>query len=116
MNETMERNERKGRMEQRNSTYELGIMCVIWNSALYEPGCYHSSDTVVLGWHDPVQTVEWHGTWTNDREIVILVHTDPIHVIVGKTCLYDSFVYERLCSILLIHVVFCGSTGSKLEV
>jgi len=37
MNETMERNKRKGRMEQRNSTYdELGCLCVIWNSALYE--------------------------------------------------------------------------------
>jgi len=53
---------------------------------------------------------------TNDREIVILVPTDPIHVSVGKIRLFDSFGYERHCSTLFIHVGILGSTGSKLEV
>jgi len=47
---------------------------------------------------------------------VILVYTDPMHVIVGKTRLFDSFVYERVCYILFIHVGILGSTGNKVEV
>jgi hypothetical protein len=52
----------------------------------------------------------------SDREILILVLRDPVLVFVGKTRSFDSFVYERFCSTLLIHVGILGSSGNKQEV
>jgi len=64
MNEIMKRNERRARMEQRNSTYELGYLCVIWNSAVYEPGSYLSCGTdCVL---TPATLMGTKETWFSD--------------------------------------------------
>jgi hypothetical protein len=65
----------------------------------------------VVGSHDPVHTGERNMDERRGRTIVVLIHRDSVggHV-------FDSFVHERLCSTLFIHVGISGSTGCKLEV